>query len=61
MVKVKVIKRYSDVRLRKIQEIGAVLEVSEERAKHLVSQGVAVILEEKEKPIAKADEKAKGK
>lgn len=34
MIKVKVIKRYSDVKTGKIEEVGNVLEVTEERARH---------------------------
>ncbi|MBS5198375.1 MAG: hypothetical protein KHY93_14800 [Clostridiales bacterium] len=46
MIKVKVIKRYSDVKTGKIEEVGNVLEVTEERARHLVSEGVAKELKE---------------
>ena len=46
IVKVKVIKRYSDVKTGKIEEVGNVLEVTEERARHLVSEGVAKELKE---------------
>lgn len=53
-MKVKVIKRYSDVATRKVQEVDDVLEVNENRAKHLVKEGVAVLLEEKPEKIPKA-------
>lgn len=46
MIKVKVIKRYSDVKTGKIEEVGSILEVTEERASHLVAEGVAKILKE---------------
>lgn len=40
-MKVKVIKRYNDLVLKKIQEVNAVLEVTDERGKYLISQGMA--------------------
>lgn len=40
-MKVKVIKRYNDLALKKIQEIGTVLEVKDERGEYLISQGMA--------------------
>lgn len=46
MVKVKVVKRYSDMKTGKIEEVGSILEVTEERARHLVSEGVAKELKE---------------
>lgn len=39
-MKVKVIKRYNDLALKKIQEIGTVLEVKDERGEYLISQGM---------------------
>ena len=45
-VKVKVIKRYSDIRLHKVIESGTVLEVDEARADHLVREGMAEIVKE---------------
>lgn len=47
-MRVKVIKRYSDVMLGVIKEAGDILEVSEQRAQHLVNEGVAVIIKEKQ-------------
>lgn len=47
-MRVKVIKRYSDVLLGVIKEVGDILEVSEQRAQHLVNEGVAVIIKEKQ-------------
>lgn len=47
MAKVKVIKRYNDIVLKKTQEKGTVFEVSEARAKHLVEQKMVEIVEEK--------------
>lgn len=44
-MKVKVIKRYNDVVLKKIQKVNTILDVDEKRAKHLVEQGVAVYTE----------------
>lgn len=40
-MKVKVIKRYNDLALKKIQEIGTVLEVTDKRGEYLISQGMA--------------------
>ena len=40
-MKVKCIKRYSDIRLKEIIEVGTVLEVDKERAEHLIHDGVA--------------------
>ena len=45
-MKVKVIKRYSDIRLHKVIESGTVLEVDEARADHLVKEGMAEIVNE---------------
>lgn len=39
---VKVIKRYNDISLGKIQEVGTVLEVTEARGKYLIKQGMVV-------------------
>ena len=47
-MRIKVIKRYSDVLLGVIKEVGDILEVSEQRAQHLVNEGVAVIIKEKQ-------------
>lgn len=47
MPKVRVIKRYNDMVLKKIQEKGTEFEVSEARAKHLVKQKMVQIVEEK--------------
>lgn len=49
-VKVRVIKRYSDVMLEKIKEAGESFEVSEQRGKHLIHEGVAVMEKEKKEP-----------
>ena len=40
-MKVKCIKRYSDICLKEIVEKGTVLEVTEDRGAHLISEGVA--------------------
>lgn len=45
-MKVKAIKRYSDVRLNKVIEPGTILDVDEARAKHLVHEGMVEILKE---------------
>ena len=42
-MKVKCIKRYSDVKLKKIVEVGEILDVDDERAEHLIHEGVAEI------------------
>ena len=55
-MKVKCIKRYSDVRLNKIIEAGTVLEVDKARADHLVHEGVAEIAKETEKAADKGKE-----
>ncbi len=55
-MKVKCIKRYSDVRLNKIIEAGTVLEVEKARAEHLIHEGVAEITKESEKPTDKGKE-----
>ncbi|CUP24958.1 Uncharacterised protein [[Eubacterium] contortum] len=41
MKKVKVIKRYNDVELKAIQDPGTILEVSDNRADHLVREEMA--------------------
>ncbi len=53
-VKVRVIKRYSDVMMGKIKEVGEVFEVSEQRGKYLIHEGVAVI-GEREKGAGKVE------
>ena len=45
-MKVKAIKRHSDIRLHKVIESGTVLEVDEARADHLVKEGMAEIVKE---------------
>lgn len=52
-MKVKVIKRYNDMVLRKIQKPDTVLEVSDERGKYLIGQGVAVECEPEKKSTGK--------
>ena len=47
-MRIKVINRYSDVLLGKIKEVGDTFEVSEQRAHHLVNEGVAAIIKEKQ-------------
>ena len=39
-MKVNVIKRYNDLALKKIQEIGTVLEVTDKRGEYLIGQGM---------------------
>nr|DAW89783.1 MAG TPA: hypothetical protein [Bacteriophage sp.] len=55
-MKVKCIKRYSDVRLNKVIEVGTVLEVDKERAEHLIHEGVAEAVKETEKAAGKGKE-----
>ena len=55
-VKVKCIKRYSDIKLKKIVEVGDILDVDDERAEHLVHEGVAEITKETEKVADKGKE-----
>ncbi|UVY22076.1 MAG: hypothetical protein [Bacteriophage sp.] len=45
-MKVKCIKRYSDTCLKEIVEKGTVLEVTEDRGAHLISEGVAEMVRE---------------
>lgn len=45
-MKVKCIKRYSDICLKEIVEKGNVLEVTEDRGAHLISEGVAEMVRE---------------
>lgn len=52
-MKVKCIKRYSDVKLRKVIEVGTILNVDGERAEHLVAEEVAEIVKETEKAAGK--------
>ena len=55
-VKVKCIKRYSDIKLKKIVEVGDILNVDDERAEHLIQEGVAEITKETEKATGKGKE-----
>ena len=55
-MKVRCIKRYSDVKLKEIIEVGTVLDVEEERAKHLVNEKVAEMANETEKTAGKGKE-----
>ena len=52
-MKVKCIKCYSDVKLKKIVEVGDILDVDDERAEHLIQEGVAEIIKETEKAASK--------
>ena len=45
-MKVKCIKRYSDICLKEIVEKGTVLEVTESRGEHLIREGVAEAVRE---------------
>lgn len=45
-MKVKVIKRYSDVVLNEIKEKDEIFDVSKERAEHLVKEGMVEIIKE---------------
>nr|CAJ1762619.1 hypothetical protein AUSP0088_00046 [uncultured phage] len=49
MKKVKVIKRYNDVVLKEIQDPGTILEVGDNRADHLVQEGMAEYVTETRK------------
>jgi hypothetical protein len=53
------IKRYSDVKLKKIIEVDTIFDVDEERANHLVNEKVAEIVNETEKTAEKAIGKGK--
>lgn len=43
-VRVKVIKRYNDIVMKKIQEVGTQFETSRKRAEYLVTQGMVKIV-----------------
>ena len=58
-MKVRCIKRYSDVKLKKIIEVDTIFNVDEERAQHLVNEKVAEIVNETEKTTEKAAGKGK--
>jgi hypothetical protein len=58
-VKIRCIKRYSDVKLKKIIEVDTIFDVDEERANHLVNEKVAEIVNETEKTAEKATGKGK--
>ena len=58
-MKVRCIKRYSDVKLKKIIEVDTIFDVDEERANHLVNEKVAEIVNETEKTTEKAAGKGK--
>ena len=55
-MKVKVIKRYSDIRLHKVIESGTVLEVDEARADQLVKEGMAEIVKEPAKTAQRKEQ-----
>ena len=55
-MKVKCIKRYSDIRLKEIIEVGSVLEVDKERAEYLIHDGVAEAVKETEKAAGRGKE-----
>ena len=58
-MKIRCIKRYSDVKLKKIIEVDTIFDVDEERANHLVNEKVAEIVNENEKTAEKATGKGK--
>ena len=60
-MKVKCIKRYSDVKLKKIVEVGEILDVDDERAEHLIHEGVAEITNGNGFDVTKETEKSAGK
>lgn len=60
-MKVKVIKRYNDLALKKIQEVDTILEVTDARGKYLIGQGMVEELKEdskEQKPEGPKDSKA---
>lgn len=59
MVKVKVIKRYNDMVLKKIHEKDTVFETNEKRAQYLVKQGMVEIIEETGNKAAEKGEREK--
>lgn len=56
-MKVKVIKRFNDMKERKIQEVGAVLEVNEARMKWLISQWMVEKCQDQEEPAGQEEKK----
>lgn len=55
-MRVKVIKRYNDMVLHKIQEVDTEFETEEKRAEHLVEEGVAEILKKPASKVSKENE-----
>lgn len=62
MIKVKVIKRFNDVKVNphKIREVDSTFEATEERAKYLVGQGMVEIVKETKKANEKEATEKKG-
>lgn len=60
-MKIRCIKRYSDVKLKKIIEVDTIFDVDEERANHLVNEKVAEIVNETEKTAEKAQVKGRNR
>lgn len=52
-MKVKVIKRYNDIALDKIQEVGTVFETDNARGKYLIGQGMVEEVETVKKSTGK--------
>lgn len=60
-MKTKVIKRFHDMKERKIQEVGTVLEVNEARMKWLISQGMVEEYQgSEEEPAGQEPKETKG-
>lgn len=49
-MKVKCIKTYNDMRLKKVKYVGDTYEVDDKRAEYLVSQGMVEIVNDEKKP-----------
>lgn len=52
-VKVRAIKKYSDIIQKKVVEKGAEFDVPEDRAKYLVTQGMVELVKDEKKDAAK--------
>lgn len=52
-MKVKVVKRYNDMVLKKVQEPGTVFEADDKRAEHLIKEGMAEKVQEESLKVSK--------
>ena len=59
-MKVKVVKRYNDMVLKKIQEPGTVFETDDKRAEHLIKEGMADKVQEEPSKSNKTSKNEEG-